>query len=103
MNYDTVETHGKNNGTPFARSVWDDAEGKPTKWLIFERGALFLYSETERRMLRYDDLTEADYRALDWRFPDAYEGGAIPRPNIGGESQATTPTFDIESPPINPF
>ena len=98
MNFNTASNHAKSDSHPIARSTWS-ASGAPTQWLTFESGAFYLYTATTRDIVKAGDLDEADFRATDWHFPEGCDVTVIPKPDIGGESQANEPTFDVSAPP----
>lgn len=99
MNYPTAERLARAHGTPVTRASWNDSEEKPTAWLTFEMGAFYLYTATARSIITASSLSEADFRAKDWYSPSDCPLQVSAQPDIGGQSQATEPTFDILSPP----
>jgi hypothetical protein len=101
MNYPTAEKLAREKGTPVARTSWRDSEGKPTQWLTYEKGAFYLYTTSARTIVRADTLDEADFRANDWQTPSGCSETVPTQADLGGESQADEPTFDILNPPCS--
>jgi hypothetical protein len=92
-------------GIPIARRAWaGEYDAAPARWITAERGAWFDNRPGVRALLQVGDspsLTEADYRAQDWRVPSGTRLTGIaarpdfPRSGDGGSE----PLFDVFNPP----
>jgi len=103
-NFSTASYYARTTGVPISRSSWKEGE-LYIQWITYENGVWYSYTSDERKVIENNTLSEADYRAIDWKYPDSCNLVAISRPAIPTDAddsnQSTTPTFDIQNPPCS--
>lgn len=112
MNFPTAVLHAR-NGVPIARLSWGGGEGNPTTWLTYEGGVWFYNTPTSRNVVTSDDsdeetagspnITQADLLSQDWITPQGCQLDPVAeRPDFKtGNTEATTPKFDVYNPPCH--